>query len=1506
MPPPQGLYDPRFEHDACGVGCIASLRNEASHAMLLDGLSILRRLAHRGAAGSDPRTGDGAGVMVGMPDWFLRQRANEVGWDLPAPGDYGCGLVFLPPGDEPRAFCMEWFEETIRREGQRFLGWREVPVRPETIGETARRAQPAIWQLFIGRGDDTPEGPAFDRRLWMIRKIMERTVRESELPQKGYFHVPSLSSRTLVYKGMFLADQLEAFYPDLNDPSLTTAFALVHQRYSTNTFPTWDLAQPFRVLCHNGEINTLRGNANWMRARESLFASPELGPDLARALPALTPGASDSAMFDNAVELLMHAGRALPHAMMMLIPEAWEKHEGMSDAKKAFYEYHACLTEPWDGPAAMPFSDGRYLGAVLDRNGLRPSRYTVTRDGRLILASETGVLDLDPAEVERKGRLEPGRMLLADLEQGRIIEDEELKAELCARRPYRAWLDLHLRRLADLPAPPAREPMDPAERTRAQQTFGYTIEDFNLILPPMAGSGEEPIGSMGTDTPLAVLSDRAHLLYDYFKQFFAQVTNPPLDAIREELVTSMIAYLGPEGNLLAETPEHARRFRVNNPMLSETDMDRIAALDGDGFHARTLPAFFPAGSGGAGLERAMDRLCEDAERAIAEGANLLVLSDRAITEKDVPIPALLACAGVAHHLIRRSLLTRASLIVDSGEPREVHHFALLFGYGAGAIHPRLALETVRALAREGKIEGATERDAGERFLKASIKGVLKVMSKMGISTLRSYRGAQLFEAVGIRREVVDRYFTDTPTRVSGIGMEEIAREAQMRHDRAWPRAAVPAVLTFESPGEYQWRRGGEPRLLDPLAIALLQQAVRQNDAGAYRRYTEAVHGNGLKRCTLRSLLDFDPDAPAVPLEEVEPWTEIVRRFKTGAMSYGSISIEAHETLALAMNRLGGHSNSGEGGEDPERYQPDPRGGWRRSAIKQVASGRFGVTSHYLVNARELQIKIAQGAKPGEGGQLPGFKVYPWIARTRHSTPYVTLISPPPHHDIYSIEDLAQLIHDLKSANPAARVDVKLVSEIGVGTVAAGVAKGKADLVLISGYDGGTGASPLSSTKHAGLPWELGLAETHQTLLLNDLRSRITIECDGKLLTGRDVAIACLLGAEEFGFSAGPIVSMGCIMMRVCHLNTCPVGVATQDPELRKKFAGKPEHVIQYFRFLAEELRGIMAQLGFRTMDEMVGRSDRLVTRAAEDHWKARGLDLSPLLHRPELPEHIGRRRLQAQEHHLDQAADHALIAQAQPALLGGEAVTIEATVRNVDRTFGTMLSSEISRQYGEEGLPDHTITVRARGSGGQSFGAFGARGLTLRLEGETNDYFGKGLSGAQLILRPPGGSRFVAEENIICGNVALYGATSGRVFIRGRAGERFAVRNSGAAAVVEGLGDHGCEYMTGGVVVVIGRTGRNFAAGMSGGVAYVHDPDGSFRAERCNRAMVAFEEIAAGSAEDVELRGLVEAHAAATDSPVATGLLARWPDALGEFTRIMPTDYKRALERMKDEAGMSY
>ncbi|MGB5617600.1 MAG: glutamate synthase large subunit, partial [Desulfobacterales bacterium] len=1355
--------------------------------------------------------------------------------------------------------------------------------------------EPAIQQLFIGRGPGITDTDHFERKLFVIRKVMERFVRESGQSQASFFHVPSLSCRTLVYKGMLLADQIQAYFPDLSHPNMVSALALVHQRYSTNTFPTWDLAHPFRFLCHNGEINTLRGNVNWLNARQALFKSDLFAADMAKLFPVATPGASDSAVFDNAVELLYHSGRSLPHAIMMMIPEAWQNHQTMSDEKKAFYEYHACLMEPWDGPAAIAFTDGTCIGAVLDRNGLRPSRYTVTTDDQVIMASETGVLPVPPEKVLRKGRLQPGRMLLIDIEKGRIVEDDEIKEDISRRRPYRAWLTQNLVTFGRLPRPVAGPEPETLPLPIRQQVFGYSEEDLRIILAPMALNAKEPVGSMGDDIPPAILSKRPRLLYDYFKQLFAQVTNPPLDAIREELVTSLKTTIGTEQDLFQETPRHCRQLMLDGPILTDVRLAQLRQIDQADLRPAVLSILFRMEEGSRGLERTLNNLCRSAVGAVKNGATILILSDRGADEQLAPIPSLLATAGLHHHLIREGLRTRCGLVIETGEAREIHHFCCLLGYGAGAVNPYLAFETLAQMIAVGDLPEVDVPTAAANYVKAVEKGILKVMSKMGISTLQSYRGAQIFECVGLNETVVDRYFTGTPSRISGAGIDLIAEEIRHRHADA--SRSHESERQLDPGGKYKWRRNGEAHQYTPLTIARLQQAVRSNDRRAWNDFTELVDGQNRREGLIRGLFEFKTGALPVPLEEVEPWDEIVRRFKTGAMSYGSISKETHETLAIAMNRIGGKSNSGEGGEDSARYRPDGNGDWRNSAVKQVASGRFGVTGAYLASATDLQIKMAQGAKPGEGGQLPGFKVYPWIAKTRHSTPYVGLISPPPHHDIYSIEDLAQLIHDLKNANPRARINVKLVSEVGVGTVAAGVAKGKADLILISGESGGTGASPQGSIRHAGLPWELGLAETQQTLLLNGLRSRVVLECDGQLKTARDVAVAGLLGAEEFGFGTISLIALGCVMMRVCHLNTCPVGIATQDPQLRKKFAGKPEHMINLMRFIAEDLRRIMATLGFRRVTEMVGRVDKLSVTPAVDHWKARGLDFSRILFRPKRPEATPETcRARKQDHGLDKALDHTLIEKCQPALENGSRVELDLSVRNIQRTVGTLLSYEISRRHGDKGLPEDTIVIRADGSAGQSFCAFGASGLTVHLRGDANDYFGKGLSGAKLTVSPSEGSRFAAEENIIIGNVALYGATSGEAYIRGVAGERFCVRNSGVRAVVEGLGDHGCEYMTGGRVVVLGPTGRNFAAGMSGGIAYVLDEGGDFGRCRCNPEMVDLEEI---STDDLpELRELIVSHYRYTQSTVAARVLAKWDEALLRFIKVIPVDYKRALREM--------
>ncbi|WP_155305465.1 glutamate synthase large subunit [Desulfosarcina widdelii] len=1498
-PSPGGLYHPMFEHDACGVGMICDLRNRRTHDLVRDALQILVNLTHRGACGCDETTGDGAGILLQMPHIFLESAAREAGIHLPAEGKYAAGLVFLPTDKASREAVESMVAQSVQDHGLTFLGWRSVPVNPEACGDLARRVMPVIRMVLVGRGD----ADGFERRLYLARRSAENRVRRQALSADAeLFHIASLSSRTLVYKGMLLADQMTAFYPDLADPTMASALALVHQRYSTNTFPSWDLAQPFRYLCHNGEINTVRGNVNWMRAREPLFRSDGFGGHMAELFPVATPGASDSAILDNALELLLHTGRPLAQCMMMLIPEAWQHHETMSPAKKDFYAYHACLMEPWDGPAAIAFTDGRQVGAVLDRNGLRPSRYTVTRDDRVIMASETGVLPVDPANVAFKGRLEPGRMFLVDLDQGRIVHDDEIKAAMAARKPYGRWLKDNQVHLSDLaPADPPAAVQGEALQ-REQHRFGYTDEDLKIVLGPMAAKGVEPTGSMGDDIPLAILSSRPRLLYDYFRQLFAQVTNPPLDAIREKLVTALSATIGREHNLFEETPLHCRQLILDHPMLTPAQLSAIRASGHGELRAADLNICWPLDESGLGLIQALESLCRYAVRQVEAGARLLVLSDREIPEGQAPMPALLATAAVHHHLIAVGMRARCGLIVETGEAREIHHICCLLGYGAGAVVPWLALDTIADLAHDNRLDGIDAATAQSLYFAAIDKGILKVLSKMGISTLQSYHGAQIFECVGLDPSVTRRWFGDTVSRIGGANMDTLAREIAAR--------CAPADRPTDNPllavgGRYKWRRGGEVHQYNPETIPLIQQAVRRDDADAWQRYCRAVQGLNREEGLIRGRFEFtDTDTP-LPLEAVEPWTEIVKRFKTGAMSYGSISKEAHETQAIAMNRIGGRSNSGEGGEDADRFTRDPNGNWRNSAIKQIASGRFGVTIAYLASAGELQIKMAQGAKPGEGGQLPGEKVYPWIAKTRHSTPWVGLISPPPHHDIYSIEDLAQLIYDLKCANPRARINVKLVSEVGVGTVAAGVAKAGADVILISGESGGTGAAPLTAIRYGGLPWELGLSETQQTLIQNGLRDRVVLECDGQLKTAHDIAVACLLGAQEFGFGTISLVALGCVMMRVCHLNTCPVGIATQDPELRKKFTGKPEHLVRLMRFIAEDLRAIMARLGFRSIDEMSGRVDRLRIAASDGHWKSAGLDLGPVLHRPAVPPHIQRLcipkgLMQAG----DDPPDADLIARAAPALEHKTPVTIDLAISNVRRTLGTRLSYEVARRHGQMGLPDDSIVINAAGSAGQSFMAFGAAGISVHVRGDANDYFGKGLSGAVLSIRPPARSSFIAEENIIIGNVALYGATSGRTFICGRAGERFAVRNSGAVAVVEGVGDHGCEYMTGGRVVVLGPTGRNFAAGMSGGIAYVlDDENGWFRQFGCNRDAVELEALYTADAEDVAR--YLEAHLKMTGSDVARRLLEN-RNALGAaFVKVMPIEYKRALARTSAEPDKS-
>jgi glutamate synthase (ferredoxin) len=1492
--PPQGLYDPRHEHDACGVGFVVDIKGRRTHAIVRQALRVLINLLHRGACGCEPNTGDGAGILLQMPDRFLRRETDRLGIALPSPGAYGAGLVFLPRDAGQRAHVEALLQTIVAEEGQRLLGWREPPTDDRALGASAVAVEPVIRQVFIGRaaGLDSADPLAFERRLYVIRRRFENAVDALALPEKRLVYVASLSSRTLIYKGMLSADQIEGMFPDLVDPDVESALALVHQRFSTNTFPSWPLAHPYRYVAHNGEINTLRGNINWMRAREALCRSRVLGDDLAKVLPATREGLSDSATFDNVLEFLVMNGRSLPHAILMMIPEPWQNHESMSPERRAFYEYHSSLMEPWDGPASIAFTDGVVIGAVLDRNGLRPSRYYVTKDDMVIMASEVGVLDIPPDNIRLKERLHPGRIFLVDTAQGRIVSDEEIKAELAAQHPYGAWLREQLVLLDDLPAAPVAEPDHDTVLTR-QMAFGYTHEDLRLLLAPMAKQGEEPLGSMGTDTALAVLSDRARPLYDYFKQLFAQVTNPPLDAIREELVTSMESTIGPEGNLLEPAPASCHQIVCKDPILSNEEVAKLAHVDIRGFRSITLPMLYAAAEGAGGLERALDELQRRASAAVADGHNIVILSDRGLSREWAAIPSLLATAAVHHHLVRRGERTRCGLVLETGDAREVHHMCLLIGYGAGAVNPWVAFETLDDMIGEGLLTDIDHARAVKHYVKALNKGILKVMSKMGISTLQSYCGAQIFEAVGLNRDLVERYFTGTASRVGGIGLDVIAEEAQRRHARAFPTRPV-GEPELDWGGEYQWRRDGEYHLFNPDTVFKLQHATRAGQDRIFREYTRLVDDQSTRLATLRGLIDLRPAAAPVPLADVEPVESILRRFATGAMSYGSISQEAHETLAIAMNRIGGKSNTGEGGEDPARYRRDPNGDWRRSAIKQVASARFGVTSEYLVNADDLQIKMAQGAKPGEGGQLPGHKVYPWIAAVRYATPGVGLISPPPHHDIYSIEDLAQLIHDLKNSNPRARIHVKLVAEVGVGTVAAGVAKAHSDVVLISGHDGGTGASPLTGIKHGGVPWELGLAETQQVLVLNKLRDRIVVQVDGQLKTGRDVVVAALLGAEEFGFSTAPLVVMGCIMMRVCHLNTCPVGIATQDPELRRRFAGRPEFVTNFFRFLAEEVREYMAALGFRTMDEMIGRVDRLDFKPALDHWKARGLDLSAILAAPAMPPAVARRCVVTQDHGLAASLDATtLIPRCREAIEHGKPVELALPIRNVNRTVGTMLGSEVTRRWGGEGLAEGTIRLHFTGSAGQSFGAFVPRGMILTLEGDANDYWGKGLSGGTLIVFPPRAATFVPEENIVIGNVALYGATGGAAFVRGVAGERFAVRNSGVHAVVEGVGDHACEYMTGGRVVVLGRTGRNFAAGMSGGIAYVLDVDGDFR-RRCNLGMVDLEPL--DQAADIAcVRNLLRRHVEYTGSTYAGGMLQRWIDVQPRFVKVMPKDYKRVL-----------
>jgi glutamate synthase (NADPH/NADH) large chain len=1509
LPAKQGLYDPSFEHDACGTGFVVNIKGVTSHQIITHALTILDNLYHRGASGSESNTGDGAGLLIQIPHAFLMHACQAAGFELPGPRYYGVGMFFLPTDDAQRKQMEQYFEQIVVEEGQHILGWRTVPTDGSLLGSTARAAQPVVRQVFIERSPNLKDRMSFERKLYVIRKRAEQALRYSNVPGRQQFYVCSLSYKTLVYKGMLTSTQVRHFFPELSDPLMETALAMVHSRFSTNTFPSWDRAHPYRYLAHNGEINTLHGNVNSVNAEQNHFQSSLFGSDMPKLLPVINPDGSDSAIFDNVLELLILTGRSLPHSIMMMIPEPWTHHETMSEEKLAFYEYHSSLMEPWDGPASMVFTDGNGIGATLDRNGLRPSRYYVTDNDLVILASEVGVLDLPAETIVKKGRLEPGRMLWIDTEDGRIVSDEEIKHEVASARPYRKWLKEFMVDLEDLPDPPIPpmsgigKELQGKDRDKKvlqyQHAFGYTYEELRMILAPMATNAIEPIGSMGNDAPLAVLSEKPQLLYNYFKQLFAQVTNPPIDAIREEIVTATGVMLGSEQNLLEPRPENCRMIKLKSPILDNEELEKLRHLNRLYFRTVTLPILFDPTDNGAGLEQALEDLYARVDQIITnDEANIVILSDRGIDKNHAPIPALLAVSGLHHYLTHKGTRNNIGLVVESAEPREVHHFALLIGYGTLAINPYLAYASIEEMINQGLLSGVDYYTAAHNYTKAIVKGVVKVISKMGISTIASYFGSQIFEAIGLSDAFVNKYFTSTPSRIGGVGIDVISREVGMRHAHAFPDRSVNG-RTLDVGGSYQWREDGEHHLFNPETIYKLQLAVRTNDYKVFQSYANLINHQSRGLGTLRDLLDFKFVEQPVPLEEVEPVESIVRRFKTGAMSYGSISKEAHEALAIAMNRIGGKSNTGEGGEDPARYIPDLTGDSRNSAIKQVASARFGVTSNYLVNARELQIKMAQGAKPGEGGQLPGKKVYPWIAKVRHSTPGVGLISPPPHHDIYSIEDLAELISDLKNANPQARINVKLVSEVGVGTVAAGVAKAHADVILISGHDGGTGASPQSSIKHTGLPWELGVAETHQTLLLNNLRSRVVIETDGQLKTGRDVVVAALLGAEEFGFATGPLVALGCVMMRVCHLDTCPTGVATQNPELRKNFKGDPQHVVNFMYFIAREMRELMSKLGFRTVNEMIGRVDKLEPKKAVDHWKAKFVDLTPLLHIPDVPSEVGRYCTIKQNHGLEKALDHkVLLNLCKPAFERAEHVEIDLPIRNIHRVVGTQVGSEVTRRYGPDGLPDDTIHMTFHGSAGLSFGAFIPRGVTLVLEGDSNDYIGKGISGGRIIVYPPVGSTFAPEENIIIGNVAFYGATSGEAYICGVAGERFAVRNSGLNAVVEGVGDHGCEYMTGGRVVVLGRTGRNFAAGMSGGIAYIIDWDGDF-SRKCNREMVELEPIE-DPAEIAEVKAMINCHAEQTVSLLAYRVLSNWDDVRERIVKVIPKDYKRMLQALRE------
>ncbi|MEI8032132.1 MAG: glutamate synthase large subunit [Chlorobiaceae bacterium] len=1504
-----GLYDPQFEHDACGVGFVAHIKGVKSHEIVEQGLQINENLKHRGASGSEKNTGDGAGILLQIPDKFLRKACLERDIELPPEHQYGVGMLFLPPDISQRRAIEDICRLMIQAEGQKFLGFRKVPTCNDSLGATARSEEPVVKQLLVGWGKDINSELEFERKLYIIRRrITKRVKYTAGLLGTSYFYISSLSCRTIVYKGMLLPEQVGEFYPELHDPDMESAIAMVHSRFSTNTFPSWDRAHPYRFLSHNGEINTLKGNVNWMKAREKNVRSEVFGDALEDIKPVILEDGSDSAILDNTFEFLVLSGRSLAHAAMMIIPEPWMGNDAMTPEKKAFYEYHSCLMEPWDGPASVTFTDGVQIGAVLDRNGLRPSRYYITKDDLVIMASEVGVLDIEPERILRKDRLQPGRMFLVDTREGRIISDEEIKKTAASLQPYGEWLERNVIDLDSLPDHPQMKNPDEDKYslTARQKIFGYTQEDISLQIKTMSEKGVELVGSMGNDTPLAALSNKPKLLFDYFKQLFAQVTNPPIDSLREELITSTTVMLGTEGDLLEPTEVNCRRIRLPHPILTNQALEKIRGIDKPGFRAVTLPIFYDVAKGGKGIESAMQDLYRQSEQAAAKGVNIIILSDKGENaENRAPIPSLLAVSGLHNFLINAGIRTNIGLVLESAEPRTVHHFAMLVSYGAGAINPYMAFETIRSLVTAGRIK-FDEKVATKNYVKAAVKGVVKTMAKMGISTIQSYRGAQIFEAVGLNTQLVDAYFTKTPTRIEGIGLDTVAEEVLKRHEMVFPPSGNKVDRGLDAGGERKWRYNGEYHLFSPQAIHFLQHSCRTSSYELFKKYEALIDDQSEHFCTIRSLMDIRFSKHGVPIEEVEPVEAILKRFKTGAMSFGSISQEAHETLAIAMNRLGGRSNTGEGGEDPARFRKDANGDSRMSAIKQVASGRFGVTSHYLVNANEIQIKMAQGAKPGEGGQLPGTKVYPWVAKVRHSTPGVGLISPPPHHDIYSIEDLSQLIHDLKNANPEARINVKLVSTVGVGTIAAGVAKAHADVVLISGHDGGTGASPVSSIMHAGMPWELGLAEAHQTLVLNNLRSRIVVETDGQLKTARDIIIAALLGAEEFGFATTTLVVMGCIMMRCCQDDSCPVGVATQNPELRKHFKGKPEHVENFMRFLAEGVREYMARLGVRTINELVGRTDLLSMKKDVTHWKAQGIDLSKILHQAEGGEHESRYCTISQEHSLEESLDcTTLLSICEPAIKRGERVTSTLPIRNTNRVVGTIVGYEVTKRYGAEGLPDDTIHLKFTGSAGQSLGAFIPQGMTLELEGDANDYVGKGLSGGRIIVYPSKGSSFLPEENIIIGNVGFYGATSGEAFIRGMAGERFCVRNSGLKAVVEAIGDHGCEYMTGGTVIILGKTGRNFAAGMSGGVAYVYDRDGTF-SDNCNHDMVGLYPVD-DPMEMAELQTMIERHVDYTGSLLGQSILEDREAFRKCFVKVMPHDYLRAMEAMREveKAGFS-